>query len=221
MIEPAIRRRIGDIVGDGQMFEDSKSRLVMSRDYSWISPILRRELHGMLADLIVAPETACDAGRVLSVAFGADVPVTVRGRGTGNYGQAVPLAGGIVLDFSRIAETLDVGDGWITAEAGATFVDLEAEARRCGQELAVFPSTTRSTLGGFIGGGAGGIGSIEHGFVWDGLVSALEVVPCVDNLLNPGRLPAAAVSAGASTGEGVTPAGLPNAPSPTGAASHN
>ena len=35
-----------------------------------------------------------------AIAMRHDMPVTVRGAGTGNYGQAVPLQGGVVLDLS-------------------------------------------------------------------------------------------------------------------------
>ena len=37
----------------------------------------------------------------LGAAFALGVPVTPRGAGTGNYGQAMPLAGGIVLDLAE------------------------------------------------------------------------------------------------------------------------
>ena len=37
--------------------------------------------------------------RVLAAAFELGIPVTPRGTGTGNYGQAMPLSGGIVLDL--------------------------------------------------------------------------------------------------------------------------
>jgi FAD/FMN-containing dehydrogenase len=66
----------------------------------------------------------------------------------------------------------------VRAEAGATFVAIEAAARRTGQELAMLPTTTGSTIGGFLAGGAGGVGSIEHGWLWDGFAHALEIIGC-------------------------------------------
>jgi FAD/FMN-containing dehydrogenase len=76
---------------------------------------------------------------------------------------------------------LAVGKGWVRAEAGASFVRLEAAARATGQELAMFPSTVTSALGGFLAGGAGGSGSIAHGFLWEGFVLEAEVLGCWDH----------------------------------------
>ena len=159
---------------------DPRERQAASRDYAWLSPVLSERLPATFADVVASPATTEGVARVLAVAHDEGVPVTPRGRGTGNYGQAVPLAGGIVLASEARSRVLDVGDGWLRAEAGATFTRLEAAARATGQELAMFPSTVTSALGGFLAGGAGGSGSIAHGFLWDGFVLAAEVVGCVD-----------------------------------------
>lgn len=179
MIAPAVLTALARIVGDDQVRSDPDALRAASSDYSWMSPVLRRQLAGKRADVVVRPGSSSEVARVLDVAYQTGTPVTTRGRGTGNYGQAVPLAGGIVIDTARLRAIHAVGNGWVTAEAGATFVELEAAARRCGQELAMFPSTVHSTIGGFLAGGAGGTGSIEHGFTWDGFVEALEVVGCL------------------------------------------
>ncbi len=179
MIAPALAAALADIVGDGHVRWDRAALRAASTDYSWMSPILRRDLAGSMADVVARPGSAVEVARILELAYDQGVAVTGRGRGTGNYGQAVPLAGGIVVDTARLDAVLDVGSGWISAQAGATFVDLAAAAHRHGQELAVFPSTVHSSIGGFVCGGAGGTGSIEHGFVSDGLVEALEVVACL------------------------------------------
>ena len=107
------------------------------------------------------------------------VPITPRGKGTGNYGQAIPFDGGLVLDTSRAREILEVGDGFITAEAGATMVAIETTANKAGQQVLMYPSTANSTIGGFVSGGSGGTGSIKHGMLHTGFVLALDVVHAV------------------------------------------
>jgi FAD/FMN-containing dehydrogenase len=59
---------------------------------------------------------------------------------------------------------------------------LEAAAREAGWELRCYPSTVvKASVGGFLGGGSGGIGSIAHGGLRDfETVRAIEVVTMED-----------------------------------------
>lgn len=70
-----------------------------SRDFYWFSPILKRELDEVMGDLIVSPKNEAQLTEAISIAYRMDVPVTPRGAGTGNYGQAMPLSGGLVLNL--------------------------------------------------------------------------------------------------------------------------
>ena len=68
-----------------------------SRDFYWYSPILKRQLDHVKGDAIVSPKSEEEVIRVLAACHRHGVPVTPRGTGTGNYGQAMPLSGGVVL----------------------------------------------------------------------------------------------------------------------------
>ncbi|HLG92828.1 MAG TPA: FAD-binding protein [Acidimicrobiales bacterium] len=149
-----------------------------SRDYSWLSPVLAGRLPPLGAEAVAYPQGADELAAVISTACRMEVPLTLRGRGTGNYAQAVPLLQGLVVDLTRMSRVLSWGEGFAWVEPGLTCSVLEKQARTMGQELALYPSTTFSTLGGFLGGGAGGAGSIENGLVWDGFVSGLQVAAC-------------------------------------------
>ena len=126
------------LLGPTRVWRDESRRRAASVDYAWMSPVLSKALPDVIADVVLAPRTVSELAHILSIAFEHDVAVTGRGKGTGNYGQAVPLTGGVVVDTNELAEIIDVGDDWIHAEVGATFVRLEAAARACGRELAVF-----------------------------------------------------------------------------------
>ena len=62
-----------------------------SRDYFWYSPILSELLEGKRGEIIVRPQDEAEVIRVAAACARARLPVTLRGGGTGNYGQCVPL----------------------------------------------------------------------------------------------------------------------------------
>ncbi|MHB8343812.1 MAG: FAD-binding oxidoreductase [Ferrimicrobium sp.] len=160
------------------------SRRRASRDFSWLSPVLAKALPRGVADLVVRPLNRRQLTTCIEVAIGHHTPVTLRGRGTGNYAQSVPLEGGMVIDTTGVRQVLAIETGWITAEAGASMRLLERTARKSGQELTITPTTFESTLGGFLAGGSGGLGSLEHGLTTDGFVGDLEVLAADQWLTN-------------------------------------
>ena len=90
----AFRNALGDIPS----FDHPKLLRAKSRDFFWYSPILSRKLDGCTADLVVQPRTQEELVRVLKLAYTSCVPVTLRGRGGGNYGQAVPAYNALVRE---------------------------------------------------------------------------------------------------------------------------
>jgi FAD/FMN-containing dehydrogenase len=155
----------------------------LSRDFYWYSPVLRRQLDGKFADVVVHPLTVQEIQDVLRYCYANDIPVTPRGAGTGNYGQAVPLHGGVVLDLSRMDQIESISpDGVAVCQPGVRLGILEGEARKVGWELRCYPSTVvKASVGGFLGGGSGGIGSVTHGGLRDfATVRAIDVVTMED-----------------------------------------
>lgn len=135
-----------------------------SRDFYWYSPVLKRQLDGKTADVWARPANESEVLRILNACRAARMPVTARGGATGNYGQCVPLEGGLVLDMTAMAAPIGLVDGMLEAEAGAKMIDLDLWARERGWELRLWPSTKRTaTIGGFVAGGGAGVGGMSHG----------------------------------------------------------
>jgi FAD/FMN-containing dehydrogenase len=155
----------------------------LSHDFYWYSPILRPQLANKTGDLAVQPVSLDEVLAVMRFASRHEIPVTVRGAGTGNYGQCVPLHGGIVLDLSLMDRLEGITqDGVAICQPGLRLGALETEARRQGWELRMYPSTlVKASVGGFLAGGSGGIGSVAHGGLRDfDTVRGFEVVTMED-----------------------------------------
>jgi len=136
----------------------------LSKDFHWFSPVLAEQLAGKIADTIVKPKSLEEMKALVAKCAELDVPMTVRGGGTGNYGQSVPLAGGIVIDMTKYASLLKFDEGIATVEPGIKLSDLESSIGELGYEMRCMPSTYRmATVGGLFAGGFGGIGSINYG----------------------------------------------------------
>ena len=172
--------RFVDAIGPEIVREDPAELVKLSSDWSRMSPVLQEKLPPgrFTAQLVVAPGSAADVPRILAAAYEYGIPITPRGAGTGNYGQATPFAGGAVLDLRGCNAVLEVGEGFVRVEPGAKLTAVDAAVRDTGQDLWMFPSTKGSTAGGFVGGGSAGTGTIEHGTTYDGFVRSLKVAPC-------------------------------------------
>jgi FAD/FMN-containing dehydrogenase len=149
-----------------------------SRDFFWYSPVLKRQLDHVTADIVVSPRNEAEVIETLAACFELGIPVTPRGSGTGNYGQAMPLSGGVVLSLADMKTVKQIERGRLTAEAGAVLAAIDKETRPGGQEIRLHPSTyNTASVAGFIAGGSGGIGSISWGGLRNfGNVLGLRVV---------------------------------------------
>ncbi|SHM47220.1 FAD-binding oxidoreductase [Roseibium suaedae] len=150
-----------------------------SRDFFWYSPVLKQQLDHVTGDLVVTPKSEEEIIQVLKACYALDIPVTTRGAGTGNYGQAMPLSGGVILNLAELNKVKSIRPGVVVVEAGAIISKIDEECRaHSGQELRLHPSTYRTaTIGGFIAGGSGGVGSINWGGLRDlGNVIRLRVL---------------------------------------------
>ena len=135
-----------------------------SRDFYWYSPILKEQLGHITADFVVAPRNEAEVVEILATCYKHNVPVTTRGAGTGNYGQAMPLFGGVVLHMKHLGNVVAINDDHFIAQGGAVIEHIETSLRAVGKEIRLFPSTMSSaTIGGFIAGGSSGVGAIRWG----------------------------------------------------------
>lgn len=155
---------------------------LLSRDFSWFSPILKAELEGKVADIAVRPRDEAELRQLVGECARRAMPLTPRGAATGNYGQCTPLQGGVLVDMGGLNRVVWQRGGVVRAQAGIRLAELERSVREHGFELRTMPSTFRvATLGGLFAGGFGGVGSITYGpIAAPGNVlgaSALPVVP--------------------------------------------
>jgi FAD/FMN-containing dehydrogenase len=164
-LPPELRAELLAVVGPTRLIEGGETLEALSKDFYWYSPVLERLLGTKVAAAAVRVSNLEELKAVVSACARAKVPVIPRGAGTGNYGQCVPIHGGVVIDLTPFDKVLEISpEGWFRAEPGARLATIETEARKIGWELRNMPSTwVKSSLGGYFCGGSGGIGSVTWG----------------------------------------------------------
>ncbi|MFC0559368.1 FAD-binding oxidoreductase [Halalkalibacter alkalisediminis] len=166
-----------ETVGTENVVQEADVVSKLSKDYYWYSPILDKKLNNKKADYVIVPDSEETLKAALQLAVNEKIPVTIRGAGTGNYGQAVPMTGGVVVDLTKLNQIKEIGEGFARVQAGMRIRDLEKNVHITDQELTIYPSTfVKATIGGFVSGGSGGIGSVTWGNLWDGNVLEAKVL---------------------------------------------
>jgi glycolate oxidase len=133
-----------------------------------------------LPQAVVWPSETSEVAAVLRAAGEAGVPVVPRGAGTGYTGGSIPLSGGIVMSFEKMASivSIDAGRRMAVVEPGVVNNTLREEAEALGLCYPPDPASLLvSTLGGNVAEGAGGPRTVLHGATRDYVVGLELVMP--------------------------------------------
>ena len=155
-------------------------RKLYGHDIAVIPGLIKMLIGDTIPDAVVQPETEEELAKLVQWAVQHDIPLTPRGKASTGYGGAVPIRGGIVVDFYRMRaiKHIDADKGTVTAEAGVVWEKLDKELAKHGLTLKLYPSSYPSaTVGGWLAQGGAGIGSFEAGWFRDNVVSARVVLP--------------------------------------------
>ncbi len=176
-------------VGAESVIRDAGEIRRFLRDNSWLSPILSQHFaqmkdaagQSLQVEAVVSPTNVAQLRDVMALAVRHDVPMTLRGGGTTNFGQTVPLKGGLIIDIKRLNRILEITSSSITAEAGAMQADVDKAARMHGKELTLLTTTYASaTVAGWVAGGHVGLGTSMYGTIWDGNVLKVKMLTAED-----------------------------------------
>jgi glycolate oxidase len=132
--------------------------------------------------------SSAQVSRILSLANGKGIPVTVRGGGTGLGGLAVPARGGIVLDLTRMNRILELSipDRLAVVQPGVVYADFQAALVPHGFFFPPDPASgVACTLGGNVGTNAGGLHAVKYGTTRD-YVLRLEAVLASGEIMRVG-----------------------------------
>ncbi len=114
---------------------------------------------------VVRPGSTAEVAAVVTAAAEAGVPLTARGSGTGLAGGCIPVAGGVVVSFERMAALveIDVANQVAVVEPGLTLAELDAALAPLGLVYPVFPGEQSASLGGNVATNAGGMRAVKYG----------------------------------------------------------
>lgn len=173
----AITAQLADIVGESDLSISSFERSLYSHDAAPVPDLLSLFFKTM-PDVIVRPESASEATRVLRLASEVGVPVIPRAGASWSLGGVTPVKGGVVMDLVKLKEIreMSIDESWVEVEAGIVWQDLMEQLLAQGMTVLSYPtSAPSSTVGGWISTGGYGIGSLKHGHISE-QVEVIEVV---------------------------------------------
>jgi glycolate oxidase len=133
---------------------------------------------GHPADVVLRPANATEISAIARLCDREQVPLVVRGAGSGYTGGAVPVRGGVVLSMERLDRILTIDDENLIAVVQPNVItgDLQDAVEQRGLFYPPDPASLRqSSLGGNVAENAGGPRAVKYGTT-KRYVLALEAV---------------------------------------------
>ena len=131
-------------------------------------------------EVVVKPETTEQVSTILKICYGAGIPITPRGAGTGLSGGALPVFGGVVLAMERFSNIIQIDERnfQVTVEPGVVNEVLQNAVREKGLFYPPDPASKGSCfLGGNIAHASGGPRALKYGTTRDYVLNLEVVLP--------------------------------------------
>ena len=139
------------------------------------------ELGGIerMPEALVRVHSTEEVSAVMALAWNRNIPVTVRGSGTGLVGAAVPVEGGILLETTKMNKilSLDKDTLTVTVQPGVLLMELASFAEENDFLYPPDPGEKSATIGGNISTNAGGMRAVKYGVTRDYVRSLTVVLP--------------------------------------------
>ena len=132
-----------------------------------------------LPEAVCLAESTEEVSAIMALCCENDIPVTVRGAGTGLVGGCVPICGGIVLSTARMNRILryDMNNLVVHTQPGVRLCDLAADALAHGLMYPPDPGEKTATVGGNVSTNAGGMRAVKYGVTRDYVLAMTVVLP--------------------------------------------
>lgn len=186
-------RRLARMVRGAAVHTDAHYRIA----YGYDATTARGKCGG-----VAFPSTVDQLRRIVRGAYELDVPIFMRGAGTGFSGGSIPLGGGLVVSTERLTRILswEPDRGEVCVESGIVNKELQDYLEPDGYFFPSDPASLRfSTIGGNIAENAGGPRAYKYGVTRRHVRSLTWITPPGDLLETPAVGPAALLIGGEGT----------------------
>lgn len=180
-LTPELVEELKAVVGEANCYTGED----ISADYSHDEmPIYGAQM----PEAVVLPRSTEEVANIMMLCHDNNIPVTVRGAGTGLVGGATPLYGGVVLCTMNMNKILsyDLNNLVVHVQPGVRLCDLAADALEHDLMYPPDPGEKTGSLGGNVSTNAGGMRAIKYGTTRDYVLAMTVVLPS-GRILDLGR----------------------------------
>ena len=131
-------------------------------------------------EMVVFPRSTEDVVAIVKIAGQYGIPIVGRGAGTGLSGGAIPVAGGLVIGFSRMNKILeiDLENERAVVQPGVVNLDITQAVDADGYFYAPDPSSQKAcTMGGNVAENAAGPHTLAYGVTANHVLGLELVLP--------------------------------------------
>ncbi len=171
-LSPALAEQIRSILGNHRFQYGETVKEAYSHDEM---PIYGK----YFPEAVCLVESTEEVSEIMKMCWDNNIPVTVRGSGTGLVGGCVPIAGGIVISTERMNRILsyDMNNLVVHTQPGVLLCDLAADALVHGLMYPPDPGEKTATVGGNVSTNAGGMRAVKYGVTRDYVLAMTVVLP--------------------------------------------